>query len=279
MTVYETNHPRWGSNFANQTYAKAKRCDIDGTCEIEVPETYTTFWRGKTKTRMVKKWVAGHKIDAPDDCTKAVRVYRHRCGIINVVTTRRKKSLLFTIFLDGHVASDFTADEIVIRFAPDELTENDGNPIADIRFEGIGSRYLIIEDYYPQHITCTFANREQFEQYFFPANSAAHRAIARSIVCKGVTYRSSDDGSYRSEEDGSALPWLLAAYLLLSQNEQQAFAAEHPEVQQLLDDAPDGDQSNEGGGSESGGSDDYNVGENTDTDSGSSDTFSAGGSE
>jgi hypothetical protein len=163
------------------------------------------------------------------------------------------------------------------NFAPDDLKYNDGMPIAEVWFDGTGKRRGPLHDYDTSRIVCTFADREQMDQYLDVTN----RRMPKSITHQGVKYSGMTNGAYQSD-DGSMLPGLLVMYFMLSSDEQQAFAAQNPEVQSLLGDTSsvaatdgasygDGDQS---GGADYGGGGDYGGG----ADVGGSSDFGGGGS-
>lgn len=230
MTVHENQHARWGSNFANQIVAHAwKGKGNHGEYNVTT-EQYTGFFGG-TKTRQKKEYVGTELVVTTDDNEEATRQFKHRCGLLKIVMTPHRNGPMFVAFLDGHVASNFVSSEMEFRFAPDDLKDNDSKPIAEVWWHGKGKRLGPFHDYGTSRIVCTFADKEQMDQYLDLTN----RRMPKSITHQGVTYNSTSSGTYQSS-DGSILPYLLVMYFLLSSNEQHAFAAQNPEVQSLLGD-------------------------------------------
>lgn len=227
---YEVQHPHWGSNLVNQIVAhawkgKGNRGDYNVTTE-----QYSGFFGG-TKTREKKEYVGTGWVLTNDDNEDAKRQYRHRCGLLKIVMTPHRNGPMFVVFLDGHVMSNFVSGEMEFRFVPEDLKENDGKPIAEVWFHGKGKRHGPLHEYGTSRIICTFADKEQMDQYLDLTN----RRMPKSITHDGVTYSSTSGGQYQSS-DGSILPYLLVMYFLLSPNEQQVFAAQNPEVQSMLGD-------------------------------------------
>ena len=279
MAIQEVLHPRWGSNLADQTSARAwKGMGNCGDYNITTEE-YKGFF-GRMKTRKKKEYVGIGWVSVSDDNEDAIRQYRHRCGLIKVIMTPHRNGPMFVALLDGHVTSNFASNEIEFRFAPDGLAENDGKPIAEVWFQGEGERRGPLHNYGTSRIVCTFADEAQMDHYL----DVTGRKVPKSVTHNGATYHATGTGDYRSD-DGSVLPYLLLAYLLLSPSEQKAFAAENSEVRDMLGNASEVVQGDVAGESETnersadasadlGGSDDAS-GSNSD-DQGDSDTGDAG---
>ncbi len=230
MAAHEVQHPRWGSNLANQIVAHAWKGQGNRGDYNVTTEQYKGLFGGN-KTRTKTEYVGPGWTLTTDDNEEAKRQYQHRCGLLKIVMTPHRNGPMFVVFLDGHVTSNFVSGEMEFRFAPGELTENSGNPIVEVWFHGRGKRHGPLDDYGTSRIVCTFADKEQMDQYLDLTN----RRMPKSITHQGVTYSATSGGQYQSS-DGSILPYLLVMYFLLSSNEQQAFAAQNPEVQSLLGD-------------------------------------------
>ena len=228
----EIKHPVWGSNLANQLSAQKvydKGEDGSGYRTQKV-----IGWFGREKLENV---YVGSSHVPPTDNDSTTRYFQHRCGLLKIVMTPGRSGPCFVVFLDGQVTSDFVSSKMEFRFAPEELRMNEGKPIAEIWFFGYGQRYGPFQDYGTSRIICTFADKEQMDQYLDVTN----RRMPKAISYKGVAYNATSSGTYQSS-DGNILPTLLVTYFLLSPNEQQAFAAQNPEMQGML-----------GGGGEFGG--------------------------
>lgn len=226
MAVQEIQHPRWGSNFGHQLSAE----DVVEYGEDGKGYKIVTVQRLFGGTKQKKKKVGYLKRLATDnDVVK--RKFRHRCGLLRIVMAQGRDTPIFVAFLDGHVTSNFVSSEMEFHFAPDDLKDNDGKPIVEVWFEGKGKRRGPLDIYGTSRIVCTFADKEQMDQYLDLTN----RRMPKSITHQGVTYDATNSGTYQSS-DGNILPYLLVMYFLLSTNEQQAFAAQNPEVQSLLND-------------------------------------------
>lgn len=218
--MHEVKHPIWGSNLANQLSAN----DVYEGGARKMVKVRGLFGGEKMK----QKWIDGFNRLATDD-DSAKRYFRHRCGLLKIVMTPGRNGPTFVAFLDGHAPSNFDSHEIEFRFASEELADNEGKPVAEVWFSSTGKRWGPFSGYGTSRIVCTFANKEQTDQYLDVTN----RRMPKSITHKGVTYGSTSSGQYQSS-DGSILPYLLVMYFLLSSNEQQAFAAQNPEVQTML---------------------------------------------
>ncbi len=59
------------------------------------------------------------------------------------------------------------------RFAPDDLEDNDGNPIAEVWFSGKGTRRGPLQEYDTSRLICTFADKEH------PFRTANHELFLR----------------------------------------------------------------------------------------------------
>ncbi|MFA5997048.1 MAG: hypothetical protein WC791_01010 [Candidatus Paceibacterota bacterium] len=227
MAIHQVNHPRWGSNLANQLTASVQTYGEDGHGYKTV--TVPRVLLGGTKQ---KKILVGFISRPAVDNECADRNFRHRCGLLKItMTPGGRNGPIFTVFLDGHVASNFVSHEIEFRFAPEELQENVGDPVAEVWFRGKGDRRGPLKEYSASRIVCTFADKEQMEKHL----DVTSRQMPRSITSKGVVYHSTGSGHYQSN-DGSMLPSLAVIYFLLSPSEQQAFAAQNPEVQSFVSD-------------------------------------------
>lgn len=235
MAIYEIKHPVWGSNLSEQVEALVyKGLGNRGNYNFTT-EKYKDFF-GKTKIRGREEFVGSGNVVTTDDNEIAKRQYRHRCGLLKITMTQLSKgTVMFTVFLDGHVVSDFPSNEIEFRLAPDDLKENANRPIAEIWFRGEGKRWGPLNLYVASRIICTFADKEQMEQYLDLTNRRVSKPGMhnKSIVYQGKIYNAISNSQYQSN-DGSILPHLLMMYLLLSPSEQQTFAAQNPEVQDLL---------------------------------------------
>lgn len=226
MAVYQIKHKRWGSNLAVSLFAD-NAVDYGEDGEGNRIVTVLGLFGGLKQ----KKVRVGYIRRAATDDDEVMREFRHRCGLLKIVMAPHRDGPMFVVFLDGHVTSNFVSEEMEFHFAPDELKDNDGEPIADVWFSGKGTRHGPLRGYGTSRIVCTFANKEQMDQYLDLTN----RRMPKSITHQGVTYSATSSGQYQSS-DGSILPYLLVMYYLLSSNEQQAFAVKNPEVQSLLGD-------------------------------------------
>lgn len=230
MAAHEVQHPLWGSNLMNQIVAHARKGKGNRGNYNVTTEQYSGFFGGM-KTREKEEYVGTGWVITTDDNEDAKRQYRHRCGLLKIVMTPHRNGPMFVVFLDGHVTSNFVSGEMEFRFAPEDLKKNDGKPIAEVWFHGKGKRRGPLHDYGTSRIICTFVDKEQMDQYLDLTN----RRMPKSITHDGVTYSPTSGGQYQSS-DGSILPYLLVMYFLLSPSEQEAFAAQNPEVQSMLGD-------------------------------------------
>lgn len=227
MTVHEIRHPNWGSNLANQLSAKVwKNYGTDGYQYTEV--VYTTIF-GNRKTKTKTAYIGHNLYEADDADEEAKREFKHRCGLLKIVMMPGRNGPVFAVFLDGHVVSNFDSGEMEYRFAPEELGENGGKPIAELMFSGKGKRFGPLRQYGTSHIICTFADQKQMNEYLDVTN----RRMPKAIVYQGETYSSTSTGQYQSDS-GSMLPLLMVMYFLLPNNEREAFAAQNPEIQGML---------------------------------------------
>lgn len=214
MSVNEIHHSLWGSNFANQIVAHEwKGLGNLGAQYDRVTEQYTNFL-GFTRTRKKMVYVGEGWVETTDDNKIVTRRYQHRCGLLKIVMTPHRDGSMFVAFLEGHVTSTFISSEMEFRFAPDELKKNDGKPIAEVWFHGIGTRRGPLSHYGTSRIICTFADKGQMDQYLDLAN----RRMPNSIIHLGESYSATSTGTYQSSS-GSALPNLLVLYYLLSTTE------------------------------------------------------------
>lgn len=226
MAVCAIQHPHWGYNFANQLFVKNA---FDNGEDGKGYKTVTV--RGIFGGKKQKKEFVGKVSRPATDDDSVVREFWHRCGLLKIVMTPHRDGPMFVAFLDGHVASNFVSDKMEFHFAPDDLKDNEGKPIAEVWFYGRGRRHGPLYDYSTSRIICTFADKEQMDQYLDLTN----RRMPKSITHRGVTYSLTSSGAYQSS-DGNILPDLLLMYFLLSANEQHAFVAQNPEVQSMLGD-------------------------------------------
>lgn len=244
MLVHEIQHPRWGSNMTNQTVARALK-GLGNQGEYHVTSEVVTNFLGWSIIRKKKECVGKGWVTTTDDNEDADRQYQHRCGLLKITMTHQRGEPLFVAFLDGHVASNFNSKEMEFRLAPDELKDNEGKPIVEVWFSGKGRRRGPLSDYRTSRIICTFADKEQMDQYLDLKN----RRMPKSITHQGMTYSSTGGGTYQSS-DGVMLPHLLFMYFLLSPDEQRDFKAQNPELQSLLGDTTQsvagGDRSSDG---------------------------------
>lgn len=225
MTVHNVDHPIWGNNLATQIWVKSVH--VPAHNEQRTHE-YFTWLRKKPKTKVKSVWVkAQHREANDEDCT--TRHYRYRCGLICLLLVESDDREVFMAILDGHVGSYLGPEETSFRFSAEDLAKNNGNPIVDIYFRGSGPRQGPLEDYNPYRATFVFADQKQMDQYF----DASANHGPESIIYGNTVYKKSN-GDYKSS-DGSVLPWLLVAYCLLSHDHKHAFAAQHPEVQAMLE--------------------------------------------
>lgn len=116
MTVHEIQHPRWGSNVANQIVAHAWKGKGNLGDYNVTTEQYTGFL-GRAKTRQKKEYVGTGLVVTTDDNEEATRQYPHRCGLLKIVMTPHRNGPMFVVFLDGYVASNFVSGEMEFRFA------------------------------------------------------------------------------------------------------------------------------------------------------------------
>lgn len=220
--MHHVDHPVWGSNIGNQLVAKPISDPGDNNSSYRVQRV--PGWFGRETTRRV--YVGNNKIPAADTDNTA-RCFRHRCGLLKVVLMPGPQGPEFVAFLDGHVTSRFSPDEVSFHFA--ELGPDGGKPVADVEFWVNGPRKGPFTNYATTRLMCMFVDQAQMDQYVDVSN----RRMPKAITHKGVTYRSNGSGEYHSD-DGSALPLMVAMYLMLGPNEQQAFAAQNPDVRAMV---------------------------------------------
>ncbi len=237
IKTHEVQHPRWGSNLANQlTAEQARDYGKDGKGHVVITTVPRVLFPGTKQKKTSYEWIERPATD--EDVVR--REFHHRCGLLKIVLVSSRDRIQFTAFLDGHVTSNFVSSEIEFRFAANELEDNGGKPTAEVWFAGSGPRRGPLEYYGTSRLVCTFADQEQMNQYL---DLTSRRAL-KSVTYKGTRYDVTPAGSYQSG-DGSSLPLLVAMYLLLSPSEQRAFAAQNPEVQSLADDTADDSQDTE----------------------------------
>jgi len=224
----EVQHPVWGSNVAHQISAD----DIPMYGEDGEGNKIVTVsgWFGLEKK---KRTFVGHINRPATDNDQTKRQFQHRCGLLKITLNSLdswRDDPVFTTSLDGHIGSELWASEMEFHFAPDELEENCGNPIAEIWFSVFGKRLGPFRDYNASRIVCVFRDKEQMLEYLdlsnFPLNST-------TVIHKNVEYKETSPGQYESS-DGGILKCLLVPYLLLSPEGKLTFEAQDPGEDHLL---------------------------------------------
>jgi hypothetical protein len=172
MSVLQIQHSRWGNNLSNQLSVASALKGGDGD------SGYTTtvvknFFGGE---RLKQKFV-GLSLQPASDNDRALREFRHRCGLMKIMLMSNRCGSFFVAFLDGHCVSDFKSSDVEFRFAKDELDGNDGNPMAEIWFRGVGKRHGPLDLYGTTRLICTFADKKHMEQYLDLTNQvSAHHS-------------------------------------------------------------------------------------------------------
>lgn len=224
MPVNEIIHEVWGSNLNKQE--KVEKVQVRGHYEKKIVDGFF----GKKEENV---FVDTYYIDATDE-DEARRFFSHKCGLLSLFLTYVQGRPRFIVFLDGHVGSEFVAHEMEFRFDKEKLGINNGKPIVEICFYGIGKRRGPFSSYSTSSIIFTFADQDQMDQYF-KSNSAPVR-MPKSLEYKGSRYNNIGGGTYKSDT-GDILPHLLLMYLMLEAGERQSFIDHNPEVPALLADA------------------------------------------
>jgi hypothetical protein len=219
MAAYEMNTPRWGSNRSNQLAAsKFGGLGDNETVRKIVTESYTTAILGRTKTRTYEKYVGQGQMKVTNDSdVGATRKFYHRCGLLKLGVTASADGPAYFALFEGHNATNFDSGGVEIRFAPDELLANDGNPIAEVWYKGEGARDGPLRHYTGTRLICTFADKAQMERYL----DTGSRRVSTSLVHEGKTYTLNSDGQYQSD-DGSLLVAGIALALMFGGSEAAA---------------------------------------------------------
>lgn len=204
IEAFESHHPLWGSNFANQIKADPIK---NGECERPADD---------------------------DDITK--RFFSHTCGIFKTMASTNCFTVLHTFFFEGHCGTGFVPNEIEMRIASSDdekrlIAKNGGRPYASFKFHGAGKRYGPLRNYHASNIVCVFANRRQEKQYMQQMTSFV--LAPKNVIYEDVIYTRRNDLQYY-DTDGNLLPALLCLYLFLHDNDKSEFARRNPEVRNMV---------------------------------------------
>jgi len=155
MAIHEIKHSVWGSNLEKQIspVKKEKREENHNAITRLLLYLWNVYFGDSEKTKEINENSLVH------------RDFQHRCGLLKIIMTSKRQHPVFTALLDGHVASDFLADQVEFRFAPEELRSNNGKPVADVWFDGCGKRRGPLKYYDTYRAVLTFTNEEQMDLY------------------------------------------------------------------------------------------------------------------
>lgn len=197
-------HPVWGDNRAN--LIGIDKVLVDGEW-VQVQKRILGF------SYTGSEYIESYRRDATDD-DRVGRTFRHMCGLVHIfVASHRPRRgaayTLFTLLLDGHLAAELPAERFAVRFAshPDELAKNNGEPIAEVTYSGIGTRTGTLSNYGVNRVMVTFRDKAQMFQYMTYGRA---KPMPETVEHDGVEYRMASDGSYQSS-DGSMLPLMFLA--------------------------------------------------------------------
>ncbi len=221
MRLSRTSHPRWGDTLAKQLSA----------AEFEDPNEMTTqvvtknrlFW---TSTE-VKNVPVGPRKAKPHD--SVLRTFRHTCALKKLTFRRIDGEPGFVGEFDVLPKGTFHMEDVVFRFDKKQVKKGQP-PIAQVRFEGMGPRQGPLKNFNTLSARITFRDHAQAAQHI---KLPKGRPVVRY---DGGRYTRSSDGFYRSEDDGSLLPWIIVAYLVLSNDARDSLAQGSSELRDAFAD-------------------------------------------
>lgn len=200
-------HPIWGDNLGNQVEAPQTHF-ADGGYRVVQKRAWGGFGPMRTNREPVGR------IEKPVTDGDAVkREFRYRCAVTKItVSGLRNRNPQFTVAFDGLDTCVVSALQFKMRVAPGELTKSGGDPVADVLFTGVGPRFGPLKDYEAIHITCSFADWDQANDFFMQPDLEPAR---RTLVSNRVVAQPDDEDAY----DPMGRLMVMGSYLSLQHRE------------------------------------------------------------